>query len=57
MSRKYNDYYDHENRIQHIPQIWNCPKCSMKAEVLYALEVTHKCPWNKSQLTSFKKSK
>lgn len=53
--KKYNDYYDRENQVQHIPQVWKCTKCEKKLEVLSAVEVTHRCPKNKSQVTNFKR--
>lgn len=55
MAKRHNDYYDHENQVQHAPQIWSCPKCKKEMEVLYAVEVSHRCPKNKSLLTDFKK--
>ncbi len=55
MAKRSNDYYDSENKVQYVPQSWICPKCKKKAEVLNAIEVVHRCPSNKSQLTDFKR--
>lgn len=31
---------------------WKCPKCGVKVEA-QALQVTHRCPFNKSQPVNF----
>ena len=55
MPKKFNDYYDYENKIQHIPQTWKCPKCDYELQVLSATDATHKCPKNAQKATFLKK--
>ena len=55
MAKKFNDYYDHDNKVQYTPQNWRCPKCEKRIEVLSAVEVVHKCPSNQSKMTYFRK--
>ena len=55
MSKKFDDYYDHENKVQLNPQTWQCTKCPVQIQVLSAEEIGHRCPGNKSLMTPFKK--
>jgi transcription initiation factor IIE alpha subunit len=54
MPKKFNDYYDYDNKVQHKPQTWQCPKCEYKIEVLSANDVSHPCPKNDQKVTFFK---
>ena len=55
MPKKFNDYYDHENKVQLKPQTWQCTLCPKQVEVLSATEISHRCPKNQSKITHFKK--
>jgi DNA-directed RNA polymerase subunit RPC12/RpoP len=55
MTKKNNDYYDYDNKLQNKPQIWKCTKCSKQIKVLAAEEVAHRCPSNKSKLVHFER--
>lgn len=55
MPKKFDDYYDHDNKIQRKPQTWKCGKCSNTVVVLSALDVSHRCPSNKNAVTFYKK--
>jgi hypothetical protein len=55
MPRKFNDYYDYENKVQYTPQTWKCPKCEYQVQVLSALDICHPCPKNNKKPTFFKK--
>ena len=54
MPKKFNDYYDHDNKVQLKPQTWECPKCTYQIQVLAAKDVSHKCPKNDHKVTFFK---
>lgn len=55
MPKKFNDYYDYDNKVQYTPQTWECPKCNHRVQVLAANDVSHRCPKNKSKTIFFKK--
>jgi hypothetical protein len=57
MPKKYNDYYDSENKIQRIPETWKCPKCDYEIQVLAANDVSHPCPKNNKKVTFLKQIK
>lgn len=55
MPKKFNDYYDHENKVQLNPQTWECTKCSAQIQVLSATAISHRCPKNLAKMTHYKK--
>jgi hypothetical protein len=55
MPKKLNDYYDRDNQVQYETQTWKCTECDAQVEVLSAVEISHKCPKNKSQITFFER--
>lgn len=55
MPRKFNDFYDAENKVHHTPQTWKCPKCEYTVVCLSALDVSHPCPQKQKKVTFFKK--
>jgi len=54
MPKKFNDYYDHDNKVQYKPQTWECPKCNHQIQVLSAKDVSHKCPKNDKAVVFYK---
>lgn len=54
MPKKYNDYYDHDNKVQLKPQTWKCDKCEYTTQVLAAQDVSHQCPKNGKKVTFLK---
>ena len=43
-------------RVKADMKLWRCPKCKQEIEAI-AIEVTHKCPSNKSQITKWEETK